>query len=93
MELPRWGVAEVSPLGVGSSSSRVYLWVEGTPSSLFLADNPQTLLVAVLVFLILPNDIASASFLREDERDVGIQRLRGVEHGTGNKERQEPTAD
>ena len=46
-------------------------------------------MVAAVTFLVLPNNIASATFLSEEERDVGIQRLRGVEHGTGNKERYE----
>jgi hypothetical protein len=35
---------------------------------------------------VLPNNINSASFLSKEERDVGIQRLSGVEHGTGSKE-------
>jgi hypothetical protein len=35
----------------------------------------------------LPNDISSAKFLLKEERDLAIERLTGVEHGTGNKER------
>lgn len=42
--------------------------------------------VGVTVFLILPNNLPTASFLGEEERAVAVQRLRGIEHGTGNKE-------
>ncbi|KAJ4353252.1 uncharacterized protein N0V89_004979 [Didymosphaeria variabile] len=45
--------------------------------------------VGITVFLVLPNDIATARFLREEERAVALQRLIGVEHGTGNKEIEE----
>ena len=34
----------------------------------------------------LPNDMATASFLTPEERHLGIARQAGVEHGTGNKE-------
>lgn len=44
------------------------------------------MLVGVAVMLILPNNITTARFLREEERTLALQRLRGVEHGTGNKE-------
>jgi hypothetical protein len=44
------------------------------------------MLVAVAVFCILPNNIATATFLHEEERAVALQRLRGVEHGTGSEE-------
>jgi hypothetical protein len=44
------------------------------------------MVIAGFTFAVLPNDIASASFLQEKERALGIQRLRGVEHGTGSKE-------
>ncbi len=43
--------------------------------------------VAAFTYFLLPNDIASATFLKNEEREVGIQRQRGIEHGTGNKER------
>jgi hypothetical protein len=42
--------------------------------------------VGIAVFLVLPNTISTATFLRDSERTVALQRLRGVEHGTGNKE-------
>lgn len=44
------------------------------------------MLVGIAVMLILPNNITSAKFLLEEERALALQRLRGVEHGTGNKE-------
>ena len=44
------------------------------------------ILVGIAVTLILPNDVATARFLREEERAIAIQRMRGVEHGTGRKE-------
>ncbi len=46
----------------------------------------QTLLCAGFTYVMLPNDIATASFLTPEERDLGIARQAGVEHGTGNKE-------
>ncbi|MDB5911000.1 MAG: High-affinity nicotinic acid transporter [Massilia sp.] len=37
----------------------------------------------------LPNTLDTASFLTPEERQLGIARQSGVEHGTGNKERHE----
>ena len=51
-----------------------------------LSDTCQTMLVGISVMLILPNNITTARFLREEERALALQRLRGVEHGTGDKE-------
>lgn len=44
-------------------------------------------MVAVFTFLMLPNGISSARVLSKEERDAGIERLRGVKHGTGSNER------
>lgn len=57
--------------------------------NLFVANRHQTLLCAVFTYVMLPNDIATASFLTPEERELGIARQAGVEHGTGNKERHE----
>jgi hypothetical protein len=46
----------------------------------------QTMSVGVAVFFILPNNIVVADFLSEDERAVALKRLRGIEHGTGERE-------
>ena len=51
-----------------------------------LSNINQTMLVGFAVMLILPNNIMTARFLQEEERNLALQRLRGVEHGTGNKE-------
>lgn len=48
------------------------------------------MIVGVGVLLILPNSISTASFLRKEERAVALQRLRGVKHGTGDKEKYGP---
>ncbi|KAH8896545.1 MFS general substrate transporter [Thozetella sp. PMI_491] len=54
---------------------------------IFVIEGLFTALVAIFCYVMLPNSIASAKFLSEEEREVAIQRLRGVEHGTGNNER------
>ncbi|KAK3356550.1 putative MFS transporter [Lasiosphaeria hispida] len=45
-----------------------------------------TVVVACFTFAVLPNSISSATFLQKEERDMGIQRLKGVSHGTGDQE-------
>jgi hypothetical protein len=47
----------------------------------------QTIIVAAATYIVLPNNIDTAKFLNEEERITGLSRLRGVEHGTGKKER------
>ncbi|KAL5374818.1 hypothetical protein DPSP01_011654 [Paraphaeosphaeria sporulosa] len=59
---------------------------------IFVIEGLFTMCVGAAVFLILPNSIAAARFLQEDERAVALQRLEGVEHGTGNKEIEEKFA-
>ncbi|KAK3312541.1 major facilitator superfamily domain-containing protein [Apodospora peruviana] len=56
---------------------------------IFVIEGLFTFIVAGFTYISLPNDIPSASFLSEDERKVGIRRLSGIEHGTGNTERDE----
>ncbi|KAK3376531.1 major facilitator superfamily domain-containing protein [Lasiosphaeria ovina] len=56
---------------------------------IFVIEGLFTVVVAAVTFLVLPNNIASARFLSEEERSVGLRRLRGVEHGTGTKESDE----
>ncbi|OAL04491.1 MFS general substrate transporter [Phaeosphaeriaceae sp. SRC1lsM3a] len=56
---------------------------------IFVIEGLFTMSVGVTVFLILPNNLPTASFLGEEERAVAVQRLRGIEHGTGNKEMEE----
>ncbi|KAK0702230.1 major facilitator superfamily domain-containing protein [Lasiosphaeris hirsuta] len=56
---------------------------------IFVMEGLFTVVVAYITFAVLPNSISSAGFLSKDERDVGIQRLRGVNHGTGEQESNE----
>ncbi len=46
-------------------------------------------MVATFTYLMLPNDITSATFLSEEERDFGMRRLKGAKNGAGNKEKYE----
>ncbi|KAF2736686.1 MFS general substrate transporter [Polyplosphaeria fusca] len=59
---------------------------------IFVIEGLFTMSVGVAVFLVLPNNIATATFLREDERAVALQRLKGVEHSTGGQETEEKFA-
>ncbi|KAM7217667.1 MFS general substrate transporter [Rhypophila decipiens] len=56
---------------------------------IFVIEGVFTCLVAVVTWAVLPDSIAKAKFLSEEERAVGMKRLRGVEHGTGSKEGEE----
>ncbi|KAH7413925.1 putative MFS transporter [Phaeosphaeria sp. MPI-PUGE-AT-0046c] len=56
---------------------------------IFVIEGLFTMTVGVAVFLILPNNLPAATFLREDERAMAVQRLKGIKHGTGNQEMEE----
>lgn len=67
------GIAEIGTRG-GLSSWRWIFVIEGLLTSV----------VAVVVFFLLPNGLADASFLTEEERQVAIQRL----HADGTRQRE-----
>ncbi|KAK1750127.1 MFS general substrate transporter [Echria macrotheca] len=56
---------------------------------IFVIEGLFTVVVAALTYLVLPNNIPTARFLSKEEREVGISRLTGAEHGTGNQEIEE----
>jgi hypothetical protein len=47
----------------------------------------QTVVAAVIAFLLLPNDLESARFLTPSEKEHAIGRVRGPDRGTGNPEK------
>ncbi|KAK5656845.1 hypothetical protein OQA88_4393 [Cercophora sp. LCS_1] len=53
---------------------------------IFVIEGLFTVVVAFFTWLVLPNNITTAPFLTEEEREVGEQRLAGALHGTGSKE-------
>ncbi|KAB5542951.1 hypothetical protein GE09DRAFT_232484 [Coniochaeta sp. 2T2.1] len=53
---------------------------------LHLLRHAHQILCAVVTSIMLPNTLATARFLTEEEREHCISRLSGVEHGTGSKE-------
>ncbi|KAB5585047.1 putative MFS transporter [Coniochaeta sp. 2T2.1] len=56
---------------------------------IFVIEGLFTILCAVVTYIMLPNTLATARFLTEEEREHCISRPSGVEHGTGSKEAQE----
>jgi hypothetical protein len=46
----------------------------------------QTIVASLIAFVLLPNGLSDARFLTMDEKMHSVQRLRGVEHGTGDSE-------
>ncbi|PVH99822.1 MFS general substrate transporter [Periconia macrospinosa] len=59
---------------------------------IFVIEGIFTMMVGVTVFLVLPNNITTAKFLQDDERAAALQRLTGVDNGTGNTELEEKFA-
>ncbi|KAB5517377.1 putative MFS transporter [Coniochaeta sp. 2T2.1] len=69
------GLAEIGTRG-GLSSWR---WI-------FVIEGLLTVVASVIAFFLLPNDIESAGFLTQAERDNAILRVRGPDRGTGSPE-------
>ncbi|KAL2143658.1 hypothetical protein VTI28DRAFT_10165 [Corynascus sepedonium] len=53
---------------------------------IFVIEGLFTVVCAVFTWVVLPNTLGTAGFLRREERNIGVARLSGVQHGTGNKE-------
>ncbi|KAL2197060.1 putative MFS transporter [Corynascus similis CBS 632.67] len=53
---------------------------------IFVIEGLFTVVCAVFTWVVLPNTLETAGFLTREERNIGMARLSGVQHGTGNKE-------
>ncbi|KXX73057.1 High-affinity nicotinic acid transporter [Madurella mycetomatis] len=56
---------------------------------IFVIEGLFTILCAVFTYVMLPNTLATASFLTQEERDLGIARQAGIKQGTGSQESNE----